>query len=211
MKKLLKIVGVVLLAFVAIVVFFIVKNVVDSNRGSNEPPITNNGGNSSGNNNGNDDVGNNNNDKPKEPEKEVYTKYEPVDEIIRKFNVIKVDSSCVSGKDEEGYCLDTPLRINICWFGGGNATYEVLVDTLNMIVNHPDFEKLNKEKKIKLDIDTDYVKPLHGDTTYSFEFGTIGHQSAKVKFTGRIATKDEISLSQEEINKIFDYYRQDHS
>lgn len=210
MKKIIKIFGAILLVFAVILVFVIVKDVIDSNK-TNTPPITNNGGNqgNGGNNNGDDP-----NKKPEEPEKEVYTTYEPADELVRKFNVIKVDGICLEGKQEDKeYCLDTPLRINISWFGGGTAVKEAMIENLKMIVDHPDFEELNKNKKIKIDIDITYNKPLHGDTTYSFEFGTIGFKSyPRINFTGRIASsKTDVMLTQEQINSVYKFYQQNNS
>ena len=208
MKKLLKCLGIALLVFVAIIAFVMIKNAVD-NKVISKPPITNNGGNSSGNNSGNDDVGNNNSDKPKEPEKEVYTKDESVDELIRKFNLITFDSSC---NDD---CLNQQeLTVAVYWFGGGSETKKALINSLNMIINHPDFEKLNAQKKIRISFDSDYVKPLHGDMTYSFNFFVFQHSKetkAEVYFTGRIATKDEVTISQEDIDAVYELRKMYHS
>lgn len=211
MKKIIKIFGVILLVFAIIVVFVIVKDVIDNNK-TNTPPTTNNGGNSGNNNNGNN-TGDDPNKKPEEPEKEVYTTYEPADELVRKFNVIKVDGTCIEGKqDGKEYCLDTQIGVNIYWFGGGDAVKEAMVENLKMIVNHPDFEELNKNKKIKISIDITYNKPLHGNLTYSFVFGTYGHESATIDFTGRVASsKEVVMIKQEDINEIFDFYRQNNS
>lgn len=204
MKKIIKIFGVILLVFVVILVFVIVKDVIDSNK-TNTPPITNNGGNSGNNNNGNN-TGDDPNKKPEEPEKEVYTTYEPADELVRKFNIITLNSFCEEGCD----ITLTYLRVCIYWFGGGPAVKEAMVESLNMIVNHPDFDELNRNKKIEIYIDTEYVKSLHANITYSFSFFVAGESSKakeEVNFTGRVATKDQVSIKQEGVNEVFAYYK----
>lgn len=210
MKKIIKVFGVILLVFAIIVVFVIVKDVIDNNK-TNTPPITDNGGNSGNNNNGNN-TGDDPNKKPEEPEKEVYTTYEPADELVRKINVIEVDSVCLEGKqDGKEYCIDTPIGIYICWFGGGNATKEAMVENLKMITSHPEFEKLNKNKKISIAIDITYVNALHGNITYEFGFFVGGHSgetNAIVRFTGRIAaSKESVMIKQEDIDSVYNLYK----